>query len=165
MAERRITGPVNNPGRPTGVVQRVLVTDAAVATGTTVMVEDDSIPQKTEGDEYITVTITPTDTANKLRITTNLMVAGSANGTFVTALFQDATANALAVTSQNTPSTNNNVTALLVFEMVAGTTSATTFKIRVGNTAAGTTTFNGSAGSRRFGGVAASFIEVEEIRV
>lgn len=146
------------------VVQRVLVTDAAVATGTTVMVEDDSIPVKTEGDQYIAVTITPTDTANKLRITANLLFSSSANGSMIAGLFQDTTTNALAAVQQNAATAANLVIITFIHEMTAGTTSATTFKIRAGNDQAATTTFNGTAGGRLFGGVAASFIEVEEIR-
>jgi hypothetical protein len=46
--------------------------------------------------------------------------------------------------------------------MTAGTTSATTFKVR-GGVNAGTLTFNGEVGARLFGGVCASSITVTEI--
>ena len=49
--------------------------------------------------------------------------------------------------------------------MVAGTTSATTFKIRLGTASAGTTTFNGVAGARFFGGIMNSGISITEIQV
>ena len=48
--------------------------------------------------------------------------------------------------------------------MTAGTTSATTFKVRAGADGAGTTTTNGGAGMGRFfGGVMASSITITEI--
>ena len=49
--------------------------------------------------------------------------------------------------------------------MTAGTTSETTFKVRAGFNASGTTTFNGSGGARRLGGVFASSITITEIAV
>ena len=46
--------------------------------------------------------------------------------------------------------------------MTSGTTSSITFRIRAGGNVAGTTTFNGSVGSRFFGGVYNSYIEITE---
>jgi hypothetical protein len=48
--------------------------------------------------------------------------------------------------------------------MAAGTTSATTFRVRAGMGGAGTLTVNGQGGVRRFGGVAASSITIREIK-
>lgn len=42
---------------------------------------------------------------------------------------------------------------------------ATTFKVRIGGTSAGATTFNGSGGGRKLGGVMASSITITEIKV
>ncbi len=50
------------------LVQVVNTETGAVATGTTVMPADNTIPQNTEGDEYMTLAITPTNTNNKLLI-------------------------------------------------------------------------------------------------
>ena len=52
--------------------------------------------------------------------------------------------------------------ARLSHQFLAGTLSATTFKLRAGGTA-GTTTFNGTGGGRLFGGVSNSFMQVREI--
>ena len=49
--------------------------------------------------------------------------------------------------------------------VATGTTSATTFKIRAGGNGAGTWTFNGQSGARRYGGVEASSITITEIAV
>ena len=45
-----------------------------------------------------------------------------------------------------------------------GTTSSTTFKVRVGATS-GTTTINGLGGARKYGGVNQSSMTISEIRV
>jgi hypothetical protein len=47
--------------------------------------------------------------------------------------------------------------------MTSGTTSPTTFRFRAGGNVAGTTTFNGNAGARIFGGVMASSIVIQEV--
>lgn len=152
---------VQAPGQH--VIQVQHASDAAVATGTTTLPSDDTIPQNTEGDEYITVSITPKSTTNRLFIRASILLASSAAGFEMTAaLFQDSTAGALAATGQTGSNSNENVIITLEYEMAAGTTSSTTFKIRAGTSGAGTTTFNGRAGARLFGGVATSTLTVTE---
>ncbi|HXJ72736.1 MAG TPA: hypothetical protein VNM37_07775, partial [Candidatus Dormibacteraeota bacterium] len=84
-------------------VQQVVVTQTgAVATGTTLIPLDDTIPQKTEGDEYMTLAITPKSATSKLVIEITLCasqnIAGSNN--VIVALFQDAGNDALAAATQ-----------------------------------------------------------------
>lgn len=146
-------------------VQVAYSQSGAAATGATVLPLDDTIPQNTEGDEYLTVSITPKATSHVLRIDVLLVLANSAAGYGMTAaLFQDSTANALAATAATCGATNELVTLRLTHHMVAGTTSATTFRVRAGASVAGTTTLNGSAGARLLGGVSASSISVTEIK-
>jgi ribosomal protein L5 len=59
---------------------------------------------------------------------------------------------------------NTNAEQVVYFKymMTAGTTSATTFKIRCGPDVGATITLNGSASARKFGGVAASRITIKE---
>lgn len=155
---------------PGVVVQNVHVSDSAVATGTTLMPTDDTIPQNTEGDEYMTLAITPASTTNRLVIevvavaasTTGPATAGDA---VVLALFQDLTAGALAATWAHVDSDNTGHTFVLRHEMAAGTVSATTFKARMGANKAGTTTFNGHTSARALGGVMSSSINIMEITV
>lgn len=147
------------------VVQVVNTQTGAVATGTTLIPSDDTIPQNTEGDEYMTRAITPTNANNILVITVTTIVANSsALSTRTTALFQDSTANALACAC-HVAAANYPITTTFTHIMVAGTTSSTTFKVRAGAEAAGTTTLNGNAGARQFGGVLASSITITEIKV
>lgn len=147
------------------VVQVVNTQTGAMATGTTVIPSDDTIPQNTEGDEYMTLAITPKAATNKLRIDVVFFGTVSVAGHLLVALFQDATANALAATEARVEAGGSMATVSFTYYMTAGTTSATTFKVRAGPSTAGTTTFNGTAGARRMGGVGASSITITEIKV
>ena len=142
------------------VIQTVTTQTGAVATGTTDMPYDDTIPQNTEGDEYMTLAITPNNSSNTLII--RVIAMGAASVAAVRgALFQDSTAGALAAAACS--STAGDVMPfVLTHKMSAGTTSSTTFKVRIGSS--GTYTFNGAAGGRKFGGVMASSIIIQEIK-
>jgi hypothetical protein len=127
------------------------------------MVSDDTIPQITEGDEYMNLAITPTSAANILNINTSEIITSSGGANFIAgALFQDATANALVATMTSIAALADDTNLPLSHSMIAATTSSTTFRVRGGGNA-GITTFNGSAGARKFGGVMNSFIEIQEI--
>jgi hypothetical protein len=145
-------------------VQMVSTVTSAVATGTTLIPFDDTIPQITEGNEYMTLAITPKSTTNKLVIETVFLASSSVSNSIICALFQDATANALA-TSMQFQSTATAITQVtMTHVMAAGTTSSTTFRVRGGQQSAGTMTFNGTAGVRRFGGVTLSSMVIKEYK-
>ena len=145
-----------------GIVQVVNVQDGAVATGTTVMPYDDTIPQITEGNEFMTLAITPTNASNKLKIEVVINASGSVPMFIVAGLFQDSTASAIAGTLRNDHNATERKPLSISYYMAAGTTSATTFKIRVGLDRAGTTTFNGIGAARKLGGVFYSSITITE---
>jgi hypothetical protein len=130
------------------VVQVVNVTDHTLSTTTATIPQDTSTPQNSEGLELFTLAITPTSASNKLVITADVNMASTgAIITRIVALFQDSTASALAVTG-TASDTNNGPTAVhLSHYMTAGTTSSTTFKIRVGGNTTGTISVNGSNGT------------------
>ena len=146
------------------VVQVVNVTDGAVATGTTTIPNDDTIPQNTEGDEYMTLAITPTSATNKLLIEAVWVGAHTSTIYETMALFQDSTADALAAVGDYRAG-NELMTLTLRHYMTSGTTSSTTFKVRVGGSGGNTTTFNGVGGARYYGGICASSITISEITV
>lgn len=146
------------------VLQVVNFQTGALATGTTTIPLDDTIPQNTEGNEYMTLAITPKSASSKLIIQAQAVLSNSKAGFWMTmALFQDSTANALATTVTFQPTGTGIVVDNITYYMTSGTTSSTTFKIRAGGEAAGTTTFNGESGARRYGGTAASSITIWEI--
>lgn len=146
------------------VVQEKRTQISALTTGTTTIPFDDTIPQNTEGFEVITVSITPTSASNILVIDGSIFASQSAANVLTTALFQDSTAGAIAaVASSPANVANYPCQGVIRHQMTAGTTSATTFKIRIGGSGAGTVSFNGTAGARVYGGVAASYISVREM--
>lgn len=146
------------------VVQMVNTTTGALATGTTTIPFDDTIPQNTEGDQYMSLSITPKAAANLLKIDVVWNGTNSAASRFTVALFQDSTANALAAAVDQIDSAGNSRQVVFTYWMAAGTTSSTTFKVRAGANNPGTTTFNGQGGTRLYGGVMASSITITEIQ-
>ncbi len=151
---------------PGQMVQSVISQDGAVATGTTTTPIDDTIPQNTEGNQFMTLSTSPTVSANLLCISHAgvYSYSGATDAYICVALFQDSTAGALAAALGARSATANAVgEPAILHVMRAGTTSSTTFKIRAGVASAGTITFNGSAGARLFGGGLKSYLRVEEI--
>jgi hypothetical protein len=144
------------------LVQRVASVASALQTGTTTIPGDDTIPQNTEGDQYYSVAITPNDASNHLFVDVWMELASnSANRSMKVCLFSDASANALAVMSRQTHSTNYGQMMRMRYYMVAGGTSEITFSVRAGS-GGGTTTVNGQNAARLLGGVLYSGISVSE---
>lgn len=158
-------GTVGSSQLATGVaVQAVSTTFSAVATGTTVIPFDDTIPQITEGTEFMTQVITPKSVTDLLIIQVNTMSTLSVADDLIGALFQDSTANALAATASFNATATGRNSLSLTYRMAAGTTSATTFRVRLGGASASTVTFNGSSGARKFGGISLSSMTITEYK-
>ncbi len=145
------------------VVQVVQTQTGAVATGTTTIPLDDSIPQNTEGTEFMTLAITPTDSGNDLYVEAELFFTVSVISWIIMALFMDTTANALHAVTQYIAVNTGGAKVRISYKMAAGTTSPITFKIRAGMNTAGTVTFNGQVAGRWFGGVMSSSIKITEV--
>jgi hypothetical protein len=147
------------------VVQVVNVTDGAVATGTTITPFDDTIPQNSEGTEFLSLAITPKSATNILKI--DVVASGfscSAAGVPTVALHTSAQAGALCCdqTYSNAGGTVRQQSSSFTHYMVSGSASAITFSVRIGNSSAGTITFNGSAAVRKLGGTLISSITITE---
>lgn len=149
--------------RPGEAVQTQSSIDGALATGTGVIPNDDTIPQSTEGDQYLSAAITPTAPMSVLDIDVAWHGASSVANRQAVALFQDSAVNALAVAGEFFDTAGALFTIPLRHRMPAGSVAATTLKVRSGGAAAGTTTFNGLGGARRYGGTLASRIYLTEI--
>lgn len=144
------------------LVQKIGTETGAVATGTTTTPIDDTIPQNTEGTEFATLAITPTDANNILYIDVVMHLSPSTAAWIIVALHQDSVADAIAASMQFIATTAGGPICFR-HKMIAGTTSPTTFKVRAGMHTAGTLTFNGIVGARSLGGVLASSITIEEV--
>ncbi len=144
----------------TVALQTVSVFSGTVATGTTTIPFDNTIPQSNEGDQYLTLSITPKSATSRLVIlvTAEAYNSQSSASNMIFALFQDSNANAIACGI-----TNNFGSVSFVHIMTSGTTSSTTFNLRIGCSAAGTTTFNGKSGNQQMGGSMVSGISIREI--
>ena len=147
------------------VYQTVSSSTSAAVSCTTAM-SFVNIPVKTGGDEVLTVTITPKKSTNILQISFSGFATSAANTSdTVVGLFQDATNNALAASyfKIDNDGTGN---LELNYTMLAGTTIATTFKIRVGKGAGTGTYINAdNGGNRRFGGTASTILKVIEFYI
>ena len=136
-----------------------------VVTCNTTIPFDDTIPQNTEGTEVITVSITPTSGSNRLVIEFSCVGSHNGAGAYnVAALFVDTTSDAIATTANY--STHSGPLPLnLRHELSAGSTSARTYKVRVGPNG-GVYYVNGdSSANREYGGVLSARLRVTEIKV
>lgn len=129
---------------------------------------DDTIPQSSEGYEFMTISFTPSSTTSQL-----LVEAGaygyrsdtSNDGSATMALFKDSESDARAAVPQSLPIGGaSSVSCMfnLAYIMTSGTVSSITFKIRIGCPTAATFYFNGMNASRVYGGVGVSWIKVSE---
>ena len=157
-----VTGTLTFPPNAGQVLQVVNFQTGEYNSGTALIPNDDTIPQNTEGTEFMTLAITPTSATSKLLIEISALLAPSAAKWIVGAIFQDNTADALAGGYFYETNIGAGKELTIRHYMTAGTTSATTFKFRAGVHTSGTLYFNGS-GSRYLGGVAASSITITEI--
>jgi len=148
-------------------VQMVSSSTTAVATGTTTIPQDDTIPQNTEGTEFMTLAITPKSATNILVIDVIALIGcDTAARNIIGAIFQDSTADALAANIEYNDNSSSIIPTIMCVRhtMVAGTTSATTFKFRAGAQSAATLTFNGNNGARLFGAITKSSIVITEYK-
>lgn len=152
-----------------GEITNIVTNTTTTTTSVGVIPYDNTIPQQTEGTEILTLAITPKNASNTLIIEASISITSTNDFGICVALFQDATANAIATSSfLNHPSAGSLTfgnTVPLQYIMTAGTTSSTTFKIRVGKNNAGTSTYvNGTTGgSSRYGGTLISSLKITEI--
>ena len=136
----------------------------AVATGTTLIDLDDGLPGITEGDQFMSLTFTPTSATSILKI--DVVVIGEHTGGvgWHSCLWKDTTASALACGTNEVGASGVMDDLNFTHYAVPASTSAITYRVRAGGTV-GTTltfTFNGQAGGRIFGGVMSSSITIEE---
>lgn len=122
-----------------GKVAQVVVASTNIPATTTLLIPiDDTIPQNTEGAEFITATITPTNASSNLIIEFEAWCSASAANTLTFALFRDSDADAIQTTGKRIAAINIIEQCRLKYIVSAGSTSARTYKIRYGPVSAGT---------------------------
>lgn len=144
------------------ILQVVHFDTGALATGTTTIPGDDTIPQQTEGDQYMSLAITPKAADSTLRIDVTFNFSCSGSAIAAAPLFRDAVADAIGTGFVVTAADQS--TRISFSDIVSsGSTAATTFKVRAGTNTATTITFNGRSAARLYGGSVASSIRITEI--
>lgn len=122
--------------------------DATYRTIASVLPLDNSIPQLSEGSEVITLSYTPKSSTNKLLIRAIIPYTAANNSTLVSALFRSDQSSAIASTAEALTNNSYSGNMILEKEITAGTTSALTFSIRMGNNAGSNIYVNGYSGDR-----------------
>ena len=156
------------------VVQQVRTSTGSFFSITGVIPLDDTIPQKTEGDEILTLTITPTDANHILVIDAvmegSLLVSNAADSIVLSmALFRDSESDAKAAAYivnfgfiLGAASFLESATGTIMFSEVAGSTAATTYKIRCGVNGPTPGDINGQSNARLYGGTCLSSLRITE---
>lgn len=155
---------LNGAELTSNVVQTVYSSTGSVATGSSVIACDNSIPQITEGDSYASQSITPHSATNLLRIDGILHYSSNQSRLLTVGVFRTGTADAIA-SRVVYPTTVNQIGQAVIGPLwvVAGATSALTFSLRAGlDTGGGDITINGIGGAQKLGGSLTSGITITE---
>ena len=128
---------------------------------------DDTIPQNTEGEEVFTQAITPKFNTSKILIKVVLNLSNSnVNNLHTAAIFRDSIANSIAAGWAKCIGTNAPSSPMVInFLDSPATTSAVTYKVRIGYSAGSSSVVqvNGGSGTRYLGGSLASGMTLMEI--
>lgn len=148
------------------VVQVTETADATYSSAATALIPyDDTLPQITEGEELITVSITPKYNDSILYVDlTGFFSVGVSPDTMVVALFKDSDVDALSSTFGLSATATTLLPIDLSYNMVSGTTSLITFRIRVGSPGDSTAYMNGTSAGRTLGGSLITRLKVTEVK-
>jgi len=144
------------------LAQIVTYQTGSVATGSTTIPLDDTIPQNTEGDQYMSLAITPTNASSTLEIDIEFFGAVNTQADIIVALFKDTDVSALVAGISQVYAGAARAEVSIKHIRLSGSTSTSTFKVRAGSPVAGILTFNGAGGTGLFGGVMGSRITIKE---
>lgn len=135
--------------QPGTVVGRAYAEWTSVSSPAGTIPFDNTIPQSNEGTEVLTATITPKKTTNRIRARLVAHVSHNSAGLAVAALFRGSDTNAFAAGVLGNGGGNTNAFGALVVEgeVVAGTTSDLTIRVRAaGSGGFSFNTYFGTAG-------------------
>lgn len=168
-AETGLAGKMNADGSNADLskfnilLQRVEYKTSDVATGTAAIPSDDTIPQITEGTQFLAKSFTPKSSTSILEIEVCVSCAQTSSTTLTVALF-DGGSDAIAVMPV---AMTANYMAVVTFKCVvpSSSTATRTYTVRVGDDASAQVTINGFGGVRKFGGKLYSSIRIKEYAV
>jgi hypothetical protein len=151
------------------VLQVVNSTSGAYDSTSSTIPVDDSIPQSSEGKEWLTLAITPKSASSYLIIDVVLYTYknSSSNANAVVALFKGTDANAIAVGQNQSAGYGSNALTPVVIKHYIASSAVTeaTYKVRygAGSDLGGTITINGSSSGGLYGGKLSSSITITEV--
>lgn len=146
------------------VAQIVEASSAAVATGVTTIPFDNTVPQNTEGNQYLSAAITPKKSDSTLHFLAIVHCSHSADARVAAAIFVDSVADAILTGYTQLAGGGGQIGVIVIMGTIAaGSTSARTYKLHAGGASAGTLTLNGTGGAQRFGGTLYSFLRIWEV--
>lgn len=151
---------------PSQVVQSQFDRYGAAGTTTNFWAAGNTAPTTSNGSQVTSLAVAPSSSVNLLRVRAQVYVneTGTGNAGVVGYLIQDSNATALAAGTAEAGTSNALAAIPLQYTALAATLASTTFKLYVGAIGGGTASWNGtSGGSALLGGLANTFIEIEEI--
>jgi hypothetical protein len=160
-ADKTLVNAVNTGGQ----VGYAYAAFSAASSTTATIPYDDTIPQITEGAEFMTVVYTPKYVGSVLEISGLISMQLSSNDLITVAIFRDAVVDALAASSAGyyDAGSNNDSTPFLAHFVVTAI-NPITFRVRAGAASALTLTVNGKTAARKYGTIPKSWICVKEIK-
>ena len=147
-------------------IQQVRVATSALFDTSTTLPYDDTIPQQDEGDEILTLAITPTNSSSVLVIEATVTGDNNASTNATTmAIYRDTTDNAVAaalIVREEADGGDRGTTGSIKHFESAAATDTTTFKLRVGTASFAKFSVNGDGSNRRYGGVSSTTLYITE---
>jgi hypothetical protein len=146
------------------VLQTVHTILQTPSSGNTVIPLDSTIPQNTEGTQIFSQAFTPKSATSKIIIKARLAVGADVALHVAAALFKDATADAIAVNNTTVASGTYMACLNLDFSEASGSTTARTYKVRIGcQSSANLWYLNQNSSGINFGGIVTSMFEITEV--
>lgn len=146
------------------VIQDIEDIQTGFQTGSTLTPIDDTIPAITEGKEFQTQAITPTNAINLLEVISKATIGtDTASRWLIVALHQDAITDALAADANHLGGNGIVHTFIIDHRMIAASASTITFRMRAGPSASATITWNGVSAASLFSTSGYASLRVKEI--
>lgn len=121
--------------------------------------DDDSIPQFSEGTLILSLSFTPKSASSNIWIIFATGGTPTTSSAGIAALFVNSGANAISAAYLGQRGSGSSYSGVLQYITTSGSTSARTYQVRVGG---GGFQINSGSSSRKFGGVAATYLIIIE---
>jgi len=144
-------------------VQHKAVFNSVYTTLGTILPHDDTIPQITEGNEVLSVTITPISALSRFILRATLNVGGATSLQVSGSTFRVGFTDGIGSSSISLNSTNFMDQLIVAASYDAVDLTARTYTVRVGSAAASDVFLNGDGTARVFGGSAVSRLDIYEV--